>query len=113
MCNTCDCLLVKINDSTGLEKEKYIKALEDHRDDANREYKWEAGLNKLFIVTLMFLNADFISNFSLPHKCNTPNEFHWMGGMKIRPLIITHPGIDKTFCYLWSEIDGKKGAPLQ
>jgi len=36
--------------------------------------------------------------------------FHWVGGLKIRPLIITHPGIDKSFCYIWSEIEGNKGA---
>jgi len=61
-------------------------------------------------MLLWYINADFIANLSIPHKCCTPNDFHWVGGLKIRPLIITHPGINKSYCYIWSEYDGNKGA---
>jgi len=63
-------------------------------------------------MQIWYLAADFIANMSLPHKRETPNDFHWVGGFKIRPLIITHPGIDKSFCYIWGEIDGNKGENL-
>jgi len=56
------------------------------------------------------LNADYISNLMLPHKSNKPNDFHWIGGLKIRPLMITHPGLDQAYCYLWNELEGNKGA---
>jgi len=56
------------------------------------------------------INADFIANMTLPHKTNQPNDFHWVGWLKVRPLMITHPGLNKAFCYFWNETEGNKGA---
>jgi len=44
VCNVCDYLHVKINNCTGLEKEKVQKILALHQEDANREYERESGL---------------------------------------------------------------------
>jgi len=44
VCNVCDYLRVKINNCTGLEKEKVQKILALHQEDANREYERESGL---------------------------------------------------------------------
>jgi len=44
VCNVCDYLRVKINNSTGSEKEKNLQILAIHQEDANGEYKWEAGI---------------------------------------------------------------------
>jgi len=61
-------------------------------------------------MPIWYIGADFISNLSIPKKSNTPNKFHWVGGLRIRPLMITHPGLNKAFCYMWNETEGKKGA---
>jgi len=70
-------------------------------------------LNKIYPhdeLPISEIKADFLANFKLPHKSNTPNQFHWTSGLNVRPLLITHPGLDEAYSYLWNETVGKKGA---
>lgn len=52
VCNVCDYLRVKINNCTGLEKEKVQKILALHQEDANREYGTRIRFNKLYNILL-------------------------------------------------------------
>jgi len=66
-----------------LEKGKKVqKILALHQEDANREYERESGLINSIIsysvsdnMQIWYINADFIANLSIPHKCCTPNDF--------------------------------------
>jgi len=118
VCNTCAALENKISNSVGLEKQRYQKLLELHKADAaniSSEIKVIMQViskdNATDELEIWAINADFIANLTLPHKRNKPNDFHWVGGLKVRPLMITHPGLkDAFFCYFWNETEGNKGA---